>query len=198
MSKDIDSGILSDTLVHIPQDENVAMDTSFEFNIGYSGAETTRAREDSFEIQFEKNDGGDDALEFYGKYFAPKSDKKIGDEGSSDGVQISVSSMTQESKLKKLTKHAHVVGKNLEHMSWELKEYLSDATNKSVMNFDEVDKDLEGLESIVSVSIKDNKQLIEKNALLRQKLLTAKDLYEQIKKIKEAVDEVHKVTLEHI
>ena len=82
-------------------------------------------------------------------------------------------------------------------MSWELKEYLNDVTSKSVMNFNEVDSDLEGLESIVSVSIKDNKRLLEKNATLRQKLLTAKDLYEQIKKIKEAVNDMHKLTLEH-
>ena len=82
-------------------------------------------------------------------------------------------------------------------MSWELKEYLNDVTSKSVMNFNEVDSDLEGLESIVSVSIKDNKRLLEKNAMLRQKLLTAKDLYEQIKKIKEVVNDMHKVTLEH-
>ena len=67
--------------------------------------------------------------------------------------------MLKESNLKKLTKHAHI--ENLEHMSWELKEYLDDVTSKSVMNFNEVDSDLEGLESIVSVSIKDNKRLLE-------------------------------------
>ena len=196
MSKEIEKGILSDTLVHIPQDENAAMDTSFEFNIGYSGGETTRTREDSFEIQFGNNNGGGDANEFYSKFLTPTSNRSV-DDGDSNGLPMDLSSMSKESKLKKLTKHAHIVGKNLEHMSWELKEYLNDVTNKSVMNFDEVDSDLEGLESIVSVSIKDNKRLLEKNAMLRQKLLTAKDLYEQIKKIKEVVNDMHKVTLEH-
>ena len=196
MSKEIEKGILSDTLVHIPQDENAAMDTSFEFNIGYSGGETTRTREDSFEIQFGNNNGGGDANEFYSKFLTPTSNRSV-DDGDSNGLPMDLSSMSKESKLKKLTKHAHIVGKNLEHMSWELKEYLNDVTNKSVMNFDEVDSDLEGLESIVSVSIKDNKRLLEKNATLRQKLLTAKDLYEQIKKIKEVVNDMHKVTLEH-
>eukprot|EP00944_MAST-04C_sp_MAST-4C-sp1_P006417 g6417.t1 len=196
MSKEIESGILQDTLVHIPQDENAAVDTSFEFNIGYSGGETTRTREDSFEIQFGNNNGGGDANEFYSKFLTPTSNRSV-DDGDSNGLPMDLSSMSKESKLKKLTKHAHIVGKNLEHMSWELKEYLNDVTNKSVMNFDEVDSDLEGLESIVSVSIKDNKRLLEKNATLRQKLLTAKDLYEQIKKIKEAVNDMHKLTLEH-
>ena len=171
---------------------NNTYDDMFEFNIGYSGNENNR-RKDSFEIHFNNNMD----LSFHSgmKNNSTNNTNSIIKDRNSINSPITTTTNNNEAHIKKLTKHAHMVGKNLEHMAWELKEYLNDTTKKSALNFNLVTTDLEGLESIVQAGIKGNKKLIEKHIAFRQKLITAKKLHKQITELKECVDVMHTLSV---
>jgi hypothetical protein len=167
-------------------------DDMFQFNIGYSDI---KERTDSFEIQFANgSETGNNGIT------QNKSNNRIKDittDGliSTNNNKLNPTSAANELHIKKLGKHAHLIGKNLEHMSWELKEYLDDTTKKSVFNFNLVSDDLDGLESIVKASIKGNTELIEKHKLFRQKIMVAKRLHKQIAELQQCVNAMYSASM---